>query len=113
MTSASKRKGSEAERDVVKYLRRKGWASAERAYGAGRPDDVGDISGLESVCIEVKNQKQMDLSGWLKELAVETKNARAETGAVVHKKRGTANVAEWYATMPVAWWVELLRKAGY
>lgn len=113
MTTASKRKGSEAERNVVKYLRRKGWGSAERAYGAGRPDDVGDISGLENVCIEVKNQKQMDLSGWLRELEVEKKNARATTGAVVHKKKGVADVAEWYATMPVAWWVDLLKEAGY
>lgn len=113
MTTASKRKGSEAERDVVKYLRRKGWTSAERAYGAGRPDDVGDISGLENVCIEVKNHKQLDLAGWLNELAVEVKNARATTGVVIHKKRGKADVAEWYATMPVAWWVDLLRKAKY
>lgn len=113
MTTASKRKGSEAERDVVKYLRRRGWSSAERAYGAGRPDDVGDISGLEGVCIEVKNQKQINLAGWVEELIVEMRNARAETGAVVHKRRGKSSVAEWYATMPVSDWVDLLRKAGY
>jgi len=55
MSSRSKIKGSQAERDLVKYLQ--------------------------------------------------------ETGAVIHKRKGKGNPAEWYATMPVSVWVELLRKA--
>ena len=43
MSSPQKIKGSQYERDVVKWLRSMGYPCAERAYGAGRHDDVGDI----------------------------------------------------------------------
>ena len=43
MTTPSKRKGSQYERDVVKWLISMGYPCAERAYGAGRHDDVGDL----------------------------------------------------------------------
>ena len=46
-------------------------------------------------------------------LEVEIKNAKADTGAVIHKRRGTGNVGNWYATMPVETLIELLKKAGY
>ena len=52
----------------------------------------------------------MKLSEWLKELAVEMKNDGAWTGVVIHKKKGTTDVNEWYATMPASVWVELLNK---
>ena len=40
-------------------------------------------------------------------------NAEADTGVVVAKKRGTLDVGEWYAVMPVHVWVSLLKAAGY
>jgi hypothetical protein len=52
-------------------------------------NDKGDISGIEDVCLEVKDHKKMNLAGWIKELEVERRNALATTGAVIHKKRGT------------------------
>ena len=55
----------------------------------------------------------MVLSGWIKELDEEMKNSQALTGAVIHKKRGTLDVGEWYATMPVEVYVNLLIEAGY
>jgi hypothetical protein len=112
VSSASKRKGSSAERDVVKYLKQRGWKYAERRI-AGDFYDRGDIAGLPEVCLEVKNQKTQDLSGWVKELEVEISNAKAETGAVIHKKRGVSDVGKWYATMPVSVYTDLLKKAGY
>lgn len=112
VSSASKRKGSSAERDVVNYLKKRGWKYAERRI-AGDTYDRGDIAGLPEVCLEVKNQKSQDLAGWIKELEVEIKNAKAETGAVIHKKRGVSDVGKWYATMPVDVYADLLKKAGY
>lgn len=112
MTSPSKRKGSSAERDVVNYLKKLGWKYAERRL-AGDTFDRGDVAGIPEVCLEVKNHKTQDLAGWTKELQVEMKNAKAETGAVVHKKRGITDVGQWYATMPVSVYVALLKKAGY
>lgn len=108
----SKIKGTAAESAVVSYLQEKGWKNAERRALQGVLDR-GDISGVEGVCFEVKNQKTQDLSGWVAELVVEIINAKAETGAVIHKKRGKTNVGDWYATMPVSLYVELLKKAGY
>jgi len=113
MTSAAKRKGSGYERDVVKWLVANGFPCAERAYGAGRHDDVGDIDGINGVVIECKNEKKITLSVYLQELSDEMTHADAETGVVLVKKRGTTNVSESYAVMPAWLWVDLLKQAGY
>lgn len=81
--TASKRKGSQFERDLVRELRARGW-DAERAYGAGRPDDVGDIAGLP-VVVEAKACKRFDLAGWCDEAEVEAENAGVEIGVVIAK----------------------------
>ncbi len=60
--------GSQYERDVVKWLVSMGYPCAERAYGAGRHDDVGDIDGIDGVVIECKNEKRINIPGYLKEL---------------------------------------------
>jgi hypothetical protein len=52
----------------------------------------------------------MELSGWVKELVVEVDNANAVTGAVVHKRKGTTDVGEWYATMPFYMFLSLIRE---
>ena len=111
MSNPKKAKGTAAETAVVNYLK-KTWDTVERRALAGSADK-GDISGIPNVCIEVKDHKKMVLSGWIKELDDEMKNAQALTGAVIHKKRGTLNVGEWYATMPVEVYVNLLIEAGY
>jgi Holliday junction resolvase len=111
VSNPKKAKGTAAETAVVNYLKET-WGSVERRALAGSADK-GDISGIPNVCIEVKDHKKMVLSGWIKELDEEMKNAEALTGAVIHKKRGTLNVGEWYATMPVEVYVNLLIEAGY
>ena len=108
MSSAAKAKGSGAERDVVKYL--KEWFPYVDRRLAGATLDKGDISGVDDVVFEVKDHKKMELSGWVKELIVEVDNADAVTGAVIHKKRGTLDVGEWYATMPVYMFLSLIRE---
>jgi Holliday junction resolvase len=113
MTSAAKRKGSQYERDVVKWLRSMGYPCAERAYGAGRHDDVGDIDGINGVVIECKNEKAIRIPQYLRELENEMTHADAETGVVLIKKRGTSNISESYAVMPAELWVNLLKQAGY
>lgn len=112
MSTAAKRKGSKAELDVVKYLKDNGWKYADRRL-AGSSADKGDISGVNGVVFEIKNQAKMDLAGWTAELLDEIGNADAETGAVIHKRKGKANVGDWYATMPVNIFIELIRKAGF
>ena len=107
MTSPQKRKGSSAELAVAKWLNKLGWVHAERSR-AGWTDDRGDIDGMPGVCIEVKNEKRIDLPGYLRELEVEMKNAKAWAGAVIVKRRGSTDPADWYAVMPAQKWAELL-----
>ena len=107
MTSPQKRKGSAAELAVAKWLRKLGWIHAERSR-AGWTDDRGDIDGMPGVCIEVKAEKKIDIPGYLRELEVEMDNAKAWTGTVIIKRRGSTNVDDWYAVMPAKVWGELM-----
>lgn len=107
MTSPQKRKGNSAELAVAKWLREWGWVNAERSR-AGWQDDRGDIDGLPGVVVEVKNQKTIDISGYLSELEVEMENADAWTGVCIVKRRGSLDVDDWYAIMPAHVWAELL-----
>lgn len=53
MTSPSKRKGDKAELELQGILRRHLGVPARRALGAGRKDDIGDITGLPGTVIQV------------------------------------------------------------
>lgn len=101
MANPNKAKGSAAERAVAKWLADHGWPDAERRYDAGRHDDRGDIRGVPGVTIEVKNHQRIDLAGWMKELEQEMGNSGDSVGFVVVKKRGTTDVGQWYAVLPV------------
>ena len=107
--SKSKQKGTNAETAVVKYLKENGFTQVERRALQGS-QDKGDISGIPNVVIEVKDHKTMTLGQWMEELKVEIKNDNAKSGVVIHKRRGKGDVGEWYASMPVHNWVELLKE---
>ena len=107
--SKSKQKGTAAETAVVKYLKENGFTQVERRALQGS-QDKGDISGIPNVVIEVKDHKTMTLGQWMEELKVEIKNDNAKSGVVIHKRRGKGDVGEWYASMPVHNWVELLKE---
>lgn len=116
MTNPQKRKGSSFERDIVGYFNDQGF-TVERTR-AGWTDDRGDIHGLShrvlgNFTIECKNQKALDLAGWLKELERERAANGGGLGAVVHKKRGYSEGEEQYATLPLWMLVQLLKEAGY
>ena len=112
MSTPSKRKGSAWELAIAKYLVEQGWKFAERRL-AGSTIDKGDIYGIIGCVIEAKNEKRIDLAGYLKELEVEVANAKAATGVVMVKKRGTTSVGDAYAVMPIKEWVKLMKEAGY
>jgi len=112
MSTPSKRKGSAWELAIAKYLIDQGWKHAERRI-AGSTIDKGDIYGIIGCVIEAKNEKRIDLAGYMKELQVEIANAKAATGVAIVKKKGTTDVGEAYAVMPVHIWVALMKEAGY
>lgn len=107
MTSAAARKGSQFERDVVAYLREQGFPYVERAYGAGRPDDTGDLDGIPGWCFELKNHQRIDLAAWADEARAEQAHARAQHCAVIAKRRGKP-VGRAYVVLDLEQFVELL-----
>ena len=94
--ASSRRKGHEAERNVVAAIRRAGWrAITSRAARGGYQSGADIISDLP-VVIEVKNEKALDLAGWLRQAE---EQAGDDPAVVVHKRRGEASAENWYATM--------------
>lgn len=116
MTSPQRSKGSAYERSIVSYLREAGF-TVDRTR-AGWSDDRGDVHGLSDpsgtpFVVECKNHQRLNLSGWITELRTEIANAGGVAGVLVHKKRGTTDAAEQYATLPFGMLVQLLKEAGY
>lgn len=112
MPSKGKAKGSAFEREIVTFLREQGWVGAERTR-AGWQDDRGDIDGVVGVTWECKNRRSMDLAEWVDELVVEMRNGNNSVGAVVHKRRGVTDPGQYYASMPLSVFVQLLKEANY
>lgn len=108
-TSRQKAKGSEFEREVVRVLRDHGHPYAERAYGAGRPEDRGDIDGLPGYCIEVKAAERLDVPGWVREAEKEAKAVGPGVVPVLVAKRRGRPAEEAYAVVRLADFAELVK----
>lgn len=94
--AASRRKGSRAEVAVVHALRQAGWdADTSRNVLDGRRTG-DDIVWDGPASIEVKDVARMELAVWLKQAQA---NSGERPAVVVHKKRGVADAAGWYATL--------------
>ena len=102
-------KGTKHETDCVNWLRTHGWQWARRLVKEGQRDK-GDVSlgdGIP-VTIECKNRKGFQLPQAQRELKAEMENAGHRWGFAIHKKRGTTNVGEYYAVLPVAVLMDIL-----
>jgi hypothetical protein len=110
MANAAKARGSQAERDVVALLRANGFNKADREFGAGRTDDVGDIRNIPRTTIEVKAEKAFNPSGWLAEAEAERINAGNDYGLVIAKRPGRA-MKDGYFIMRAEDGVRLLAEA--
>lgn len=75
----SKRKGDKAELEVQGLLRELLGVPARRMLGAGRKDDVGDISGVPDTVIQVVSYK--DVSRAIREKLPETEAQRERAGS--------------------------------
>lgn len=107
MTNPHKARGDQFERDVVAFLRDHGHPYAERAYGAGRHDDVGDIDGLVGWTLEVKNHRAIDLAGWSGEARAEAANGRRPRWCVIFKRRNRPT-GDAYVLLDLATFAALL-----
>lgn len=91
------KRGPKFEADVVRFLREDGWDKAERRVMGGR-NDAGDIAGIPNVCLEVKNTSAIEIGRAVAELEKEQKNAQADFGAVVFKRRSKPTEAAYVVT---------------
>ena len=102
MTNRSKNLGTAAESAVVKYLQANGFGTAERRALHGSTD-LGDITGIPGVVIEVKAGKAAEgasdglVNMWLAETDIEKRNAKAAVGVLVLKRKGKATAGDWWA----------------
>jgi hypothetical protein len=105
-------KGTKLETAAVNWLREHGWQWARRIVKEGQRDK-GDVTlgdGIP-VTIECKNEKAMNISQAQRELKDEMANAGHQWGFAIHKKRGTTDVGEYYAVLPVAVLLDILDAA--
>lgn len=110
--SQAKAKGTTAESLVVAYLQDCGYIHTERRTLNGS-NDKGDIAGIPGVCIEVKNQKTMQLAQWVDEALTEQDNSSADITAVWHKRVRKGSPQDWYVTMTGEQFVRILDSLGY
>lgn len=102
--SKSKQKGTAAETAVVKYLCYRGLPVERRALSGSA--DKGDIGGA-GMTFEVKNCARTELAAWVDEARVEAANAGDDAYAVIHKRRGKGDPADWYVTLPLSVFIDL------
>ena len=114
MANPSGRKGYRGEAPVLDYLKKRGFFDAYRLRNQG-VNDKGDIGGIRGVCIEIKNVAKYNFGGWMRETAVEKRNASASTAALVVKPYGIGEtrMSDWWAMLTLEDYVNLLIAAGY
>lgn len=104
MSASQRRKGANAERAVVAWLRANGYPDARR-YLAGDGRQPGDIDVWPGICIEVKDRYPYDIPGALRQAEEE---AGRRVPVVVMHPRGVADVADWWAVMSMRGLLELM-----
>jgi hypothetical protein len=94
MANPQKQKGDRAELEVQALLRDHLGVPARRALGAGRLDDVGDISGVPNTVIQVANYADLTraIRDKLPELVRQQATADADFAAMFCRRKGGAYV---------------------
>ncbi len=108
MTSPSKRKGDKAELEVQRLLQDELGIPARRALGAGRKDDIGDITGIPDAVVQVTAKADLAraIREKLPEVEQQRKNAGARYSAVFCRRRG----GEWVVVMSPEMFCSLIRE---
>ena len=115
-TAKAKRRGHDAERrQSPGYRPTRGWPRRRTPpRRTAAPTTAATFTTAAATSSGNANRsKTIDLPGFLRELAREKTNARVTTGAVVVKRRGSADPADWYAVLELSDFTELLNEAGY
>lgn len=99
---ANRRKGADAERSVAKWLRANGFPGAERAIRAAYVGsdrvipDPGDLTGTPGIVWQVKDCAVEHISTWLDDTDRQRRQAAADFGLLVLRRRGVGDVGQWW-----------------
>ena len=101
-------KGREAENFAVRFLSENGWPYAERKRLRGAKDQ-GDLTGTPGLMWEVKylgKSVSARMAAWMKQVDVQTVNARADYGILIVKPPGVGerNAGKFWAVMREESW---------
>ena len=99
--SKSKQKGTLAETAVVQFLK-DFFPNVERRVLYGK-NDKGDVAGVPSFVVEIKNQKTYKISEWMEETEQERLNAGEPFGVLIVKPNrvGVTSVGKWWGILPL------------
>jgi hypothetical protein len=115
VSNPQKDKGDRAEREVQGLIRDlTGWP-ARRQLGAGRKDDVGDISGVPDTCIQVASYADLTRAVREKvpECVVQQERAQATFGATFIRRPANSKLPSAYPYLVVAeQWATLARESS-
>lgn len=99
-----RRKGAEAEREFVSWLRRNGFPDARR-YLSGDGMQPGDVDGVPGVCIEVKNHRELRIPQWLEQVESE---ARSAVPVLAVRRPGLTDPGDWWAVLRWRYFLEVV-----
>ena len=120
MGNRNKAKGTSFETLIKNYLVENGFEEARRAALEGA-EDKGDIHGIQQrttlrkVCIQCKNDKSFNFSGWLNDTVEQAGRLGKALPLLVVKRKGKGEKAlsDSYVVMRLGDMVDLLRDAEY
>jgi len=114
MVNKSGRIGAEAETWVVEYMSKRGWPNADRRKTNGAKDR-GDVnSGQSKLVVEVKADKGLNYSEFLRQTEKERVSAGAAVGVCVVKPPGVGKrtMHRWWMLMASGTYDALRMMAG-
>lgn len=109
MANPQKRKGDSAELEVQAILQDLLGVPARRMLGAGRKDDIGDITGVPDVTIQVANWKDVGQAVRHKPVECEEQRERADTTFAATWIRLRGGV--WRVVLTPEQWSTYIREA--
>jgi hypothetical protein len=106
VSNPSKRLGTDHEVKVRDFLKANGHPYCERLALSGSRD-IGDLL-IPGIVIGCKNEKRIDLAGYMDEIQVQKANAGAPLGVEIVKRRGYG-IARAYAVLELADFAEVIK----
>ena len=95
MSAANRRKGADAEREVIHILRDAGWGDARRTSDGRDQAARGDIAnGPQATHLEIKRQEALNVPKALRQVQADANPL--DLPVLVHRPSGQ----KWMATLP-------------